>query len=63
MIKSKKSSICLSKIVKLLHELYPRTESIPITMVKQSLELLDYLESVPGKHLTVAEICDHFKGM
>ena len=29
---------------------------------KQSEELIAYLESVPGKHLTIAEISDHFKG-
>ena len=29
---------------------------------KQSTELLDYLETVPGRHLTVAEISDYFKG-
>ncbi len=28
---------------------------------KHSTELLDYLGTIPGKHLTVAEICDYFK--
>lgn len=29
---------------------------------KQREELIEYLETVPGEHITVTDVCDHFKG-
>lgn len=28
---------------------------------KQMMQLLEYLKSIPGEHVTVNDICDHFK--